>query len=272
MLITIKLQSMNSNIKKITFVIGLALFFLMGFTAKPVKVLLAGDSTMADKPLFKSVKDTVSGETFEEAFLERGWGQLLPQFLSENAEVVNYARNGRSTRTFVEEGLWTELINNAGKGDIVIIQFGHNDEVPTKKSYTNPAQFRLNFVAFVNEVKAKGAHPILCTSVARRKFDEQGNLVATHDEYPEMIRLVAAQENVPLIDMEVITSEWLQDAGVEESKSFFHKIAPGISRLYPKGLDDDTHFNEKGARIVAEFFVNEVKQQNIEEVLKLIKK
>ena len=136
--------------RSIAFAIGLVLFFLMGFGAKPVKVLLAGDSTMSDKPLTKSVKDAVSGETFEEPFLERGWGQLLPQFLNENAGVVNYARNGRSSRTFVEEGLWTELINNAGKGDFVIIQFGHNDEVPTKKSYTEPAQFRLNFVAFVN--------------------------------------------------------------------------------------------------------------------------
>ena len=272
MLTTVKLRSMNSRMRSIAFAIGLVLFFLMGFGAKPVKVLLAGDSTMADKPLTKSVKDTVSGETFEEPFLERGWGQLLPQFLNENAGVLNYARNGRSSRTFVEEGLWTELINNAGKGDFVIIQFGHNDEVPTKKSYTEPAQFRLNFVAFVNEVRAKGAYPILCTSVARRKFDEQGNLVATHDEYPEIIRAVAKQENVPLIDMERITSEWLQNAGVEKSKSFFHKIAPGVSKLYPKGLDDDTHFNEKGAASVAEFFIREVERQDIREFLKLIKK
>lgn len=246
--------------------------FLVSSTSKPVKILMAGDSTMSDKPLTKTVTDSVSGDSFEEPFLERGWGQLLPEFISDKAIVENYAGNGRSTRTFIAEGRWTKLIENTSPGDFVIIQFGHNDEVPTKKSYTEPAQFRLNFVAFVNEVRAKGAYPILCTSVARRKFDEQGNLVATHDEYPEIIRAVAKQENVPLIDMERITSEWLQNAGVEKSKSFFHKIAPGVSKLYPKGLDDDTHFNEKGAASVAEFFIREVERQDIREFLKLIKK
>lgn len=245
---------------------------LVSSTSKPVKILMAGDSTMSDKPLMKTVTDTVTGETFEEPFLERGWGQLLPEFIKDKAVVKNYAGNGRSTRTFVTGGKWTELINNTSKGDFVIIQFGHNDEVPTKKSYTIPEQFRLNFVAFVNEVKAKGAYPILCTSVARRKFDENGTLVPTHDEYPEIIRQVAKQENVPLIDMEKITSDWLQNEGVEESKKIFHKLPAGVSKLYPRGLDDNTHFNEYGARSVAQFFVNEVERQNIKKLKKLFKK
>ncbi len=246
------------------FLLFLLTLSFISFTAnKPVKILMAGDSTMADKPLVKSVTDSVTGKTLEEPFLERGWGQLLPEFVSDKGQVVNYARNGRSTRTFVEEGLWTELINNTKQGDYVIIQFGHNDEVPTKKSYTNPVQFRLNFVAFVNEVKAKGAFPILCTAVARRKFDETGNLVPTHDGYPDIIRSVAKQENVPLIDMEKITSDWLQKAGVEGSKKYFHKLPPGVSKLYPDGLDNNTHFNEKGARDVAHFFMEEAQRQQI---------
>ncbi len=243
--------------------------FLVSSTSKPVKILMAGDSTMSDKPLTKTVTDTVSGDSFEEPFLERGWGQLLPEFISDKAIVENYAGNGRSTRTFIAEGRWTKLIENTSPGDFVIIQFGHNDEVPTKKSYTIPAQFRLNFVAFVNEVRAKGAYPILCTSVARRKFDESGILVPTHDEYPEIIRSVAKQENVPMIDLEKITSDWLQEAGVEKSNGFFHKLPPGVSKLYPKGLDDNTHFNELGARSVAEFFVKEIEKQKINKLRKL---
>lgn len=233
---------------------------------------MAGDSTMSDKPLHKEVADSVSGEKTSEPFLERGWGQLLPEFVKDHVVVLNYARNGRSTRTFVEEGLWTDLINNTDKGDFVIIQFGHNDAVITKRSYTKPAQFRLNFVAFVNEVRAKGAYPILCTSVVRRKFDEKSNLIPTHDEYPEIIRSVARQEKVPLVDLELITSDWLQKAGVEESNSFFHKIPPGMSRLYPNGLDDNTHFNELGARSVAKFFVEDIQEQRINKLMKLIKK
>lgn len=234
-----------------------------------VKILMMGDSTMADKPLVKSVTDTVTGEKFEEPFLERGWGQLLPELVSEKGEVVNYGRNGRSTRTFVEEGLWTELYGNIAPGDFVIIQFGHNDGVITKRSYTNPAQFRLNFVAFVNEVKDAGGYPVLCTPVARRRFDESGNLVPTHGEYPDIIRSVAKQTNVPLIDMEEMTSDWLQNAGVEGSKSFFHKLPPGVSRLYPNGLDDNTHFNEEGAREVAQMFVHEVKKQKLTNLVSL---
>lgn len=259
---------------KTTLFLPLLLFLSLSLgctTPEQAKILMAGDSTMADKPLVKQVEDSLTGETIEEVFLERGWGQLLPELISEKGQVVNYARNGRSTRTFIEEGLWTELINSTAPGDFVIIQFGHNDGVITKKSYTNPAQFRLNFIAFVNEVKAKGAYPILCTPVARRRFDDKGVLQPTHGEYPDIIRSVAAQEEVPLIDMEALTSQWLQEAGVEGSRQYFHKLPPGVSRLYPKGLDDDTHFNEQGAREVAQMFVNEVKKQKIKQLIQLLK-
>ena len=250
----------------------LFLSLTLGCTAPgPAKILMAGDSTMADKPLFKQLEDSLTGESMEEAFLERGWGQLLPEFISAEGTLLNFARNGRSTRTFVEGGLWGELYDQVSPGDLVIIQFGHNDGVITKRSYTNPAQFRLNFVAFVNEVKAKGGDPILCTPVARRRFNDEGMLEATHGDYPEIIRSVAAQEEVPLIDMETLTSQWLQEAGVEGSKQYFHKLPPGVSRLYPKGLDDNTHFNEQGAREVAQIFVNEIKKQKVKQLIHLLK-
>lgn len=260
---------MNSIIRLFAFLI--LSVFLISSTGEPAKILMAGDSTMADKPLFKSGKDTITGVVFEEINRERGWGQLLPEMINEKGKVLNYARNGRSTRTFIEGGLWTELIRNTSRGDFVIIQFGHNDGVITKKSYTNPAQFRLNFVALVNEVKAKGAHPILCTPVARRRFDETGVLQPTHGEYPDIIRSVASQEKVPLIDMEKLTSLWLQKAGVDGSSVYFHKLPPGVSKLYPNGLDDNTHFNEQGAREVAQMFINEIQKQKIEQLTHLLK-
>ena len=253
----------------------LLLLFLsltLGCTAlRPAKILMAGDSTMADKPLFKQVEDSLTGESIEEAFQERGWGQLLPEFISAEGTVLNFARNGRSTRTFVEGGLWSELYDQVSPGDLIIIQFGHNDGVITKRSYTNPTQFRLNFVAFVNEVKARGGHPVLCTPVARRRFNDEGMLEATHGDYPEIIRSVAAQEEVPLIDMEALTSQWLQQAGVEGSKQYFHKLPPGVSRLYPRGLDDNTHFNELGAHEVAQMFVDEIKKQKVKQLIHLLK-
>lgn len=252
------------------FVVGLC---FISFSSKPVRILMAGDSTMADKVLTKTVMDSLTGTTTEVPFLERGWGQLLPEFINQKAIVKNYAKNGRSTRTFIEEGLWTDLLANTRKGDVVIIQFAHNDGAVTKtERYTNPAQFRLNFIAFVAEVKAKGATPILCTPVARRKFNEKGELVPTHGEYPEIIRAVAREQRVALVDMEKLTSGWLQKEGVEASKNFFHKFAPGESLLYPSGLDDNTHFNEAGARIVAGLFVKETQKLRIKSFSKLIKK
>ncbi|NCB83578.1 MAG: rhamnogalacturonan acetylesterase [Bacteroidia bacterium] len=246
---------------------------LISSDKRPVHILMAGDSTMADKVLTKTVKDSLTGITTEVPFLERGWGQLLPEFINQKAVVKNYAKNGRSTRTFIEEGLWTDLLTNTRKGDVVIIQFAHNDGALTKtERYTNPAQFRLNFIAFVAEIKAKRATPILCTPVARRKFNETGELVPTHGEYPEIIRTVAREQRVPLVDMEKLTSGWLQKEGVESSKKFFHKFVPGESPLYPLGLDDNTHFNESGARIVAGLFVKETQKLRIKSFSKLIKK
>jgi lysophospholipase L1-like esterase len=253
-------------------VISFLAIVLVSSTPKPVKILMAGDSTMADKVLWKTVVDSVSGQQIREPFMERGWGQLLPEFVNQKAIVKNYAQNGRSTRTFIEEGLWTNLINNTEKGDFVIIQFGHNDSSKDKgERYTNPAQFRINFVAFVNEVKLKGATPILCTPVARRKFDENGQLISTHGIYPDIIRQVATQYDVSLIDMEKLTSQWLQQEGVEASKKYFHKFPPGVSKLYPQGLDDNTHFNELGAKIVAEMFVKEVKNKHINRLVSFLK-
>ena len=253
-------------------IISFFALILVSSAPKPIKILMAGDSTMADKVLWKTVVDSISGQQFQEPFMERGWGQLLPEFVNQKAVVKNYAQNGRSTRTFIDEGLWTDLINNTEKGDFVIIQFGHNDSSKDKgERYTNPAQFRINFVAFVNEVKLKGATPILCTPVARRKFDEKGQLIPTHGIYPDIIRQVAKQYDVPLIDMEKLTSQWLQQEGVESSKKYFHKFPPGVSRLYPQGLDDNTHFNEVGARIVAGMFVNEVKNKHIKKLISVLK-
>ena len=97
------------------------------------------------------------------------------------------------------------------------------------------------------------------------------NKVATHDEYPEIIRSVAIQENVPLVDLEAITSNWLQGLGVEESKKVFHKLPAGVSRIYPRGINDDTHFNELGASTVAKLFLEDAEKQEIEELTNLIK-
>lgn len=245
---------------------------LMSSAPRPVHIFMAGDSTMADKVLKKTGTDAQTGEKFEETFLERGWGQLLPSFFNDKALVVNMAKNGRSTKTFIEEGLWTDLIAQVRKGDYVVLQFAHNDSSVEKgERYTNPAQFRLNFIAFVDEVRSRGGIPVLCTPVARRKFNEQGELVPTHGVYPDIIRKVAQEKKTLFVDLSKMTEDWLQKGGVEATKQFFHKFQPGESRLYPNGLDDNTHFVESSARIVAGFFVEEMKNMRKSKFNKLLK-
>lgn len=256
-------------------VLALLVIFIILVSAKhrPIQVFMAGDSTMAEKPMTKSILDTLTGETIEEVFLEKGWGMLLPEYLKEKAIVRNYAKNGRSSRTFIEQGWWDTIAAQIQAGDIVIIQFGHNDCAVNKPDrYTTPDEYRKNFIQFVDEVRAKKGIPIICTSIARRKFDSNGEIVDTHGEYQPIARKVAQSKKVALIDMQKITTEWLENEGVENSKQYFHKIpADGSSKLFPEGLDDNTHLNEKGARIVAGFFATEIKSQKIKHFYRYIK-
>lgn len=233
---------------------------LVAASQRPVRVFMAGDSTMADKVYNKNVLDSLTGELSPEVFMERGWGQLLPEFFTDDVVVRNFAKNGRSTKTFISEGWWSKIMNEVQPGDFVVIQFGHNDgAIDKKERYTSPDEYRTNLIRFVDEVRAKKATPILCTPVMRRKFDKEGKLVDTHGVYPGIVKEVAKQKKVDLVDMQASTAEWLTKAGVASSRQYFHKFAPGVSRLYPQGLDDNTHFVEKGARAVAGMFADALK-------------
>jgi lysophospholipase L1-like esterase len=223
---------------------------------KQVKLFLIGDSTMADKT---PVDDNP----------ERGWGMVLPSCFNENVVIENHARNGRSSGSFIHEGRWDFVLNRISKGDYVVIQFGHNDEVQTKKSYTTPDDFKANFERMVNDVRSKGAYPILCTSVARRKFDTiSGNLVDTHPVYPGIIRRVAAEMQVPLIDMQHRSEKVLQAYGPVKSTKLFMHIEPGVWKAVPNGRKDDTHFVEAGALEMANCFVQGLKELKIEPLVK----
>ena len=153
---------------KLTLLLGL-FFLLSAFKAdKPViTIFMIGDSTMANKSL-------TGGNP------ERGWGQMLPGYLSEEIRVDNHAVNGRSSKSFIDEGRWEKVISQVKKGDYVFIQFGHNDEKSDPKRYTAPGStFDENLKRFVNETRAKGGIPVLFNSIVRRNFGTaNGNAVA----------------------------------------------------------------------------------------------
>lgn len=219
--------------------------FASAYQKKKIKIFMAGDSTMA-------IKSTNN-------YPETGWGMPFVYFWDSTVQVVNLAKNGRSTRTFITEGLWKKITDEAAPGDYVFIQFGHNDEVPTKKSATTPTEFRSNLEKFISEARDKKAIPILITPVARRKFDSTGKIEGTHNEYSQIVRNVAKAEKVTLIDLDIQSQKLLQDIGDKHSKMLFMHLAPGEHPNYPKGKVDDTHFNELGARLVAEIILKNIR-------------
>ena len=244
----------NSNIKFRTIFscVLISAALLMSFLIIPdrITVYLAGDSTMSNKQ--------------PKAFPETGWGMPFSSFFDSTVTVDNRAQNGRSTKTFISEGLWDSIIGSLQEGDYVFIQFGHNDEVPTKKSYINEQGYRDNLARFIRETRAKKANPILLTPVARRKFDTTGTIVGTHEVYSAIVRQLAAEQKVPLIDLDKDSQALLQKLGPEESKKLFNYLTPGESINYPKGQADNTHFNERGARKVAEIVLEGIRSLKLE--------
>jgi lysophospholipase L1-like esterase len=229
------------------FLLAFIMLWVVACANKPVRIFMAGDSTMADKPLYKTLTDSVTQETYDVENPERGWGQLLPARFNDNVEIHNHARNGRSTRSFIREGRWQTLIDSLQQGDYVIIQFGHNDQNKKKTDrYTSPEDYKGNLERFVADVREKGATPILCTPVMRRLFDTLGNFYDIHGVYPDLVREVAAAQQTLLVDLHRSTGRLLQEYGEEKSRELFIKT-------------DNTHFNAQGATVVAALFVEELK-------------
>ena len=238
---------------------ALALAALLGACAPladdspgPVRVLLAGDSTMAPK--------------LPERRPETGWGEMLQAWFDPaDAVVSNHARNGRSTRTFLSEGRWDALLAETRPGDTVFIQFGHNDQSEHKvERYTPPDQFKANLLRFVADVRAREATPVLLTPAVRRRFDEAGAFFDSHGEYPGLVRQAAAESGAALIDMEASSRRLLVEYGPERSKSLFLWLAPGENPNYPDGIEDNTHFSPPGARAMAALVVQDLAGSGLE--------
>ena len=219
---------------------------------KPLNIYMVGDSTMADR------YDTIETP-------ERGWGQVFPTFLSEEAMVKNHAKNGRSTKSYLAEGRWDKVMETLGKGDVVIIQFGHNDAKESDSTrFCPPDKYAENLIFMIEQAKAVGALPILCTPIARRHY-KNNQLQYVHGDYPATAKGVAQRENIPLVDMTTLTMEWLAPLGDEGSQPYFvYVMQPGEYSKYPEGKMDNTHLRLAGAVHVAKLFAQAVKEQNIQ--------
>lgn len=180
----------------------------------------------------------------------RGWGWALPKYVKEGVEVKNHALSGRSTRSFREEGLWTPVEQGLSAGDLLLIQFGHNDEKDDPVRHTEPfGSFQENLRFFIREARGRGAFPVLITPIARRLFDSEGHfLPGSHGEYPEAIRQVGREVQVPVADLTALTEKFLADLGDEASKPLF---------VWPK---DNTHLKYDGAVKMAELLCAQLRE------------
>ncbi|MCX6209517.1 MAG: rhamnogalacturonan acetylesterase [Bacteroidetes bacterium] len=222
------------------------------------KVYLIGDSTM-------SIKET-------KVYPETGWGMPFAYFFDSTIEVDNRAKNGRSTRTFISENRWQPLADNLQEGDYVFIQFGHNDESKEKTDrYTTPEQFKINLTKFVTETRAKKASPILITAVARRKFDSTNHVVDGHGVYTEIVRELAKELDVPMIDLQKTSTALLEKMGKENSKLLFLQLEKNEHPNYPDGKEDNTHFNELGARKIAQLVLQDMTNLKLDLVNHIVK-
>ncbi|KFF07730.1 rhamnogalacturonan acetylesterase [Flavobacterium hydatis] len=236
------------------------LLITLNVSAQKTTLYCIGDSTMANK--IDPDKNP-----------EHGWCQVLQPFFGESVIVANKAVNGRSTKSFIATKLWDSVYKSLKKGDYVFIQFGHNDgKVTDSLRYTNPhTAYRYNLIRFVTESRAKGAIPILFSSIARRKFNEQGVLISSHGDYPLEARLVAKELNVPFIDLEYYTEILEQSYGPEKSKILHLHYKAGEIAYYPEGKVDDTHLSLLGATEIAKLAIEQIKLSD-NPLLKKLKK
>jgi len=195
-------------------------------STRPVRIVLVGDSTVTE---------------------DSGWGAGFRQLTGEGAEVINLAANGRSSKSYIDEGRWKEAL--ARRGNYYLIQFGHNDE-PGKgpERETDPeTTFRSNIVRYVEETRAIGARPILVTSLVRRSYSGDGTIKTAQTPYVSVVRAVAREKNVPLVDLHAISKADAEQAGDD--------VWTDLSPRDDKGAVDRTHLNAKGGGVVGRMVV-----------------
>ncbi|KSU78566.1 Lysophospholipase L1 [Pseudarthrobacter enclensis] len=214
-----------------------------------MKILLAGDSTVATCPTHE--------------YPMSGWGAQLPPLVYSRASVHNFAKGGASTESFRDEGLWAALLAEASENDTVLIQFGHNDQ--KKQHLAARTGYAANLRTMVGEVRDRGAAPVLCTPVERRHFVagppssvRGGRLEDSLEDYPEVVREIALELAVPLIDLNAWTRELYLRRGRDGSEALFCHFAPGEHAYWPDGLADNTHFSQDGAATVAAFVAGQL--------------
>jgi lysophospholipase L1-like esterase len=221
---------------------------------------LAASPASAEQRIFIASDSTAANYAVEH-YPQVGWGMMLNCGLAPDVEVINRAIGGRSTRTFIAEGHWEKLLADAQPGDVVLIQFGHNDASTSRPERYAPAEtvYRDNLMRMIWEAKGRGLSPVLVTPPARRSFDH-GRAKADFADYSRVMRELVVLTGTPLIDLEARSLALLDSLGeVGSTKYYLHYTPEDKVAAFANGIADDTHFSELGGRAMANLVAQELR-------------
>lgn len=199
----------------------------------------------------------------------RGWGWAFPRYVREGVTVKNHGKSGCSSRSFRELGLFEPIEKELGEGDLLLIQFGHNDEKDDERHTDPDTTYKERLWEYCDFARSKGAFPVLITPVSRRFFVPPASLLYTHGEYPRAMRELAKEKNVPLCDLKADSRSLYLELGPDKTAELFVRLQPGENKDFPDGHDDKTHFNATGAEMIAGLVARELRQ--IPEALPFLK-
>ncbi|MGN0221320.1 MAG: rhamnogalacturonan acetylesterase [Prevotella sp.] len=207
-------------------------------------IYLCGNSTVTDQ----SYEPWVS------------WGQMIPRWFNEHVSIANYAESGLTAGSFIAQNRLAQLLTNIKQGDIVICEFGHNDEKEKGPGSGAWYHYSRNLKIFIDNVRAKNASIVFCTPTQRRNFDKaKTTIIDTHGDFPAAMKTVAQRENVPVIDLHQMTKVFFETLGFEDSKRALVHYPANTFKGQEKELADNTHFNPYGAYEVAKMVVQGLK-------------
>lgn len=213
-----------------------------------MKIYICGDSTAAT---YTPAEAPITG-----------WGQMLCEFVGD-IQVENRAMGGRSTKSFLAEGRLQKIETEIQPGDLLLIQFTHNDTSDLVWRHTDPwTSFYHNLEIYVDTAILHGAKPVLLTPICRRYWRD-GGLLESHDDYPDAIRMLAAQRNIPLIDMYEKSTALVRSLGDEESRKLYMYVEKGVYPAYPDGNADDTHTQRAGAETYARMVADDLRRYGL---------
>jgi len=216
-----------------------------------ITVYLAGDSTAA---------------SYSSSFAPRaGWGQVFNRYFDNYVVVINEAKAGRSSKSFIKEGRLKSILKQIEKGDYLFIQFGHNDQIRKDPNrFTMPySSYKRYLKLYIDGARAKQAIPVLVTPVERRSFTNEGIARNTHGEYPNAMKELGLEEHVPVIDLTAKSKNLFQELGPEKTKDVFLWLDAGEKEKYPKGVHDNTHFQKAGAEKISRLVLVGVEELNL---------